>query len=132
MAKTKYWLSLLAVSVVLIAGSLAVSPIAIADDDDDDDDDNELSSLLCPAENVQHWATYSWEASRTITHPTLPSIGAGILEIQVPSDENYSGKGVVVAKLTELGYLTSTSGPLGPSDISRAVPTGNSSTICAE
>jgi len=42
MIKTKYWLSILAISVVLIAGSLAVSPIAIADDDDDDDDDNEI------------------------------------------------------------------------------------------
>ncbi len=41
MTKTKYWLSLLAVSVVLIAGSLAFSPIAIAGDDDDDDDDIE-------------------------------------------------------------------------------------------
>ena len=41
MTKTKYWLSILAVSVVLIAGSLAVSPIAIADDDDDDDDDEQ-------------------------------------------------------------------------------------------
>jgi len=39
MTRTKYWLSLLAISVVLVAGSLAVSPIAIADDDDDDDDD---------------------------------------------------------------------------------------------
>jgi len=42
MTKTKYWLSILAISVVLIAGSLAVSPVAIADDDDDDDDDNEI------------------------------------------------------------------------------------------
>jgi len=33
-------LSILAISVVLVAGSLAVSPIAIADDDDDDDDDD--------------------------------------------------------------------------------------------
>ena len=41
MDKTKYWLSILAISVVLIAGSLAMSPIAIADDDDDDDDDDE-------------------------------------------------------------------------------------------
>jgi len=38
MIKTKYWLSILAISVVLIAGSLAVSPIAIADDDNGDDD----------------------------------------------------------------------------------------------
>jgi len=38
MTKTKYWLSLLAISVVLVAGSLAVSPVANADDDDDDDE----------------------------------------------------------------------------------------------
>jgi len=43
MTKTKYWLSLLAISVVLVAGSLAMSPIAIAGDDDDDDD-NEVSA----------------------------------------------------------------------------------------
>ncbi len=42
MTKTKYWLSLLAISVVLVAGSLAVSPIAIADDDDDDDSEGEF------------------------------------------------------------------------------------------
>jgi len=36
MGKTKYWLSILAIAVVLIAGSLAVGPIAIADDDDDE------------------------------------------------------------------------------------------------
>ena len=38
MIKTEYWLSILAISVVLVAGSLVVSPIAIADDDDDDDE----------------------------------------------------------------------------------------------
>ena len=41
MTNTKYWLSLLAISVVLVAGSLTVSPVAIADDDDDDDDDDD-------------------------------------------------------------------------------------------
>jgi len=41
MTKTKFWLSLLAISVVLVAGSLAVSPIAVADEDDEDDDDDE-------------------------------------------------------------------------------------------
>ena len=30
MTKTKYWLSILAISVVLIAGSIAVNPIALA------------------------------------------------------------------------------------------------------
>jgi len=37
MTKTKYWLSFLAISVVLIAGSLAVSPVAFAGDDEDDE-----------------------------------------------------------------------------------------------
>ena len=40
MTKPKYWLSILALSVVLIAGSLAVGPVAIADDDDDDNGDD--------------------------------------------------------------------------------------------
>jgi len=52
MTKTKYWLSLLAISVVLVAGSLAVSPIAIAEDDDDDDgDDNERVSVTTQLTN---------------------------------------------------------------------------------
>ncbi len=41
MTKTIFWLSILAISVVLIAGSLAVSPIAVAGGDDDDDDDDD-------------------------------------------------------------------------------------------
>ena len=52
MIKTKYWLSVLAISVVLIAGSLAVIPIAIADDDDDDDeddDDDDNAGVQCAA-----------------------------------------------------------------------------------
>ena len=35
MIRTKFWLSILAISVVLIAGSLAVSPIAVAGGDDE-------------------------------------------------------------------------------------------------
>ena len=43
MTRTKFWSSFLAISVVLIASFLAVSPIAIADDvDDDDGEDEEL------------------------------------------------------------------------------------------
>ena len=52
MIKTKYWLSILAISVVLIAGSLAVSPIAIADDDDDDDDDDKIVITGTPGDDV--------------------------------------------------------------------------------
>jgi len=39
MIRTKYWLSVLAISVILLTGSLANTPVALADEDDDDDDD---------------------------------------------------------------------------------------------
>ncbi len=42
MTNTKHWLSIVAIAAVLIAGSLVVSPIAIADDDDDDDNENNV------------------------------------------------------------------------------------------
>ena len=48
MGKTKYWVSVLAVSVVLLAGSLAINPIAIADDDDDDDDEGFIPPVSPP------------------------------------------------------------------------------------
>ena len=46
MIRTKYWLSILAIAAVLITGSLAVSPIAIADDDDDDDEEVDVEYEL--------------------------------------------------------------------------------------
>jgi hypothetical protein len=45
MIKTKYWFSVMAVSVVLLTGSLVISPIAVADDDDDDDDRKKPKTL---------------------------------------------------------------------------------------
>ena len=89
---------------------------------------------MCPAENIQYWATYLFVPSGTITHPTLPSLPNifQVLEIQVPSDQVYSRNGVVIARLTELGYLDATSQPLDISDIQDAQPTGTSSTICVE
>ncbi len=38
MTKTKLWLSIFALSSVLLMGTIAIQPIAFADDDDDDDD----------------------------------------------------------------------------------------------
>ena len=52
MTKTKFWLSILAISVVLVAGSLAVSPIAIADDDDEEDDDKDDDKRKRPKEVI--------------------------------------------------------------------------------
>ena len=46
MTSKTYWLSIVAISAVLITGSLAVSPIAIADDDDDDDDDDDGDATM--------------------------------------------------------------------------------------
>ena len=89
------------------------------------------SNPVCPAENVQHWNTFSWDTVQIIRHPTLPSIGGGYLEIQVPTDKNYSDKGFVVARLTELGYLDSQNNPLTTSNIDTATA-GSSSMICAE
>jgi len=48
MTITKYWLSIVAIAAVLIAGSLAISPIAIADDDDDDDDGDDTGAKTNP------------------------------------------------------------------------------------
>ena len=47
MTNTIFWFTMMAIAAVLIAGSLAVSPIAIAGDDDDDDGGG-TQTLLCP------------------------------------------------------------------------------------
>ena len=46
MTKTKYWLSIVAIAVVLIAGSIAINPVAIADDDDDDEVEASIEAEL--------------------------------------------------------------------------------------
>ncbi len=118
--------TILIISAVFVASILAITAFEA--------EAKPPSSAICPAENVQHWATYSWVSTGTITHPTLPSISGGtqVLEIQVTSDEVYTSKGVVLAKLIELGYLDEISQPLVLTDISSVFPFGTSSTICAE
>jgi len=143
MTKTKFWLSILAISVVLIAGSLAVSPIAIADDDDDDDV-VPAGQVACPAENVQHWDKILFQIAlgagdRSVVHPTLPTLvqtsRVHEIIIQVPTDRASTIQDLVADRLNELGYLreTSTPGqlfPLGPSNITYIDV--EYSTICAE
>jgi len=73
MNKTKYWLSLLAISVVLVAGSLAVSPIAIADDDDDDDD-NEADFTLFTS-RTDDFVTCSGDDDPFIIHIMATNVG---------------------------------------------------------
>ena len=74
MTKTKYWLSILAISVVLVAGSLAVSPIAIADDDDDDDS-NDVVVMTC-ADNFAVFEIQVINAESSANAPAI-TIGAG-------------------------------------------------------
>ncbi len=91
------------------------------------------SKVACPAENTQHWGTFSLTPSGTMTHPTLSSIdGISFLEVQVPSDQSYVVKETVLAGLIELGYLDEISQSLDITDIASALSTGNSYAICAE
>jgi len=94
----------------------------------------QAQSIACPAANVQHWATFSWQASGTITHLTLPPVSGQLrlLEVQVSPDEVYKKEEVVLARLIELGYVDSTSQPLVQTDIQAVSVLGTSSTICAE
>jgi len=119
------------ITILAISAVFAVSMIAITTFEVEAIKPTQESASVCPAENVQHWNTFSWDTVQIIRHPTLPSIGGGYLEIQVPTDKNYSDKGFVVARLTELGYLDSQNNPLTTSNIDTATA-GSSSMICAE
>ena len=91
------------------------------------------SKVACPAENVQHWGSFKVSPSAgAITHPTLPSIvSVTFLEAQVPSDQAYVDKEVVLARLIELGYLDATGGTLELSEFSAGAQQ-NTSIICAQ
>jgi len=79
MIKTKYWLSILAVSVVLIAGSLAVSPIAIADDDDDDDDNGPTSPPASPPPLPPYTSIVSSSVTRGSEETTFKITTGGVI-----------------------------------------------------
>ena len=99
MIKTKYWLSVLAISVVLLTGSLAISPIAVADDDDDDDDDDDsdnsqtyyVAELTVPAGQDLFSETVLCDEGDIATgggvKVTHPGLGR-YLENQFPHTEN--------------------------------------------
>jgi len=145
MTKTKFWLSILAISVVLIAGSLAVSPIAIASDDDDEDDEDDdetkppkevivantepipvtgsiSANPVCPAENVQHWMNFSVQVVNPLIHATEPDIPVTFIYVQVPRDgsELYHvelKQQNTADRLNELGYTQTDGTPVESSDI---------------
>jgi len=105
MIRTKFWLSILAISVVLIAGSLAVSPIAIADDDDDDDDDDD-NGLLSGA------GISTYTKSQTIT----TTGGANIFSVSVMCDPGdiATGGGASIPNPPTTDTNVRTSEPIGP------------------
>ena len=84
MTKTKYWLSLLAISVVLVAGTLAVSPVAIAvGDKKDNKDSKERVSVITQLTNsgdggvtVLLDTTGSGFLSKVHVAATLPAVGS--------------------------------------------------------
>jgi len=129
---------ILALSASFIAGTMVAGNIVFADDTDGQNSllDQILSAIqgqepVCPAENVQHWTTYSWGSSVEFEHQSLPSVSDGTLEVQVPSDQSYTGPEVVANTLNELGYSKSGSTIL-PQDLSNAFIATASGVICAE
>jgi len=85
------------------------------------------SSAICPAENVQHW--YSWTFStggdNQFIHPTLPTLTAGIfynIKVSTSSNEVVEAAQAVPDQLTEIGYaaqntITGVISPIDPDTI---------------
>jgi len=119
-------IAILAIGAVFAVSMIAITAIEV--------EAKPPAQSICPAANVQHWGTFSWQASGTITHPTLPPISGPhrLLEIQVSTDEAYKKEDVVLARLIELGYVDATSQPLVLTDIQSVSALGTSSLICAE
>jgi len=76
MTKTKSWLSILAISVVLVAGTLALSPTAIPSDGDPDDvhDDDKLERTAKP-DDVHDDDKLERTAKPEIKHSTIEETG---------------------------------------------------------
>jgi len=114
MIKTKYWLSLLAISVVLVAGSLAVSPIAIAGDDEDDDDEDDKASLddvLAALGNLQSDVD-GIDTSGLATQSSVDDVLAALGNLQSDVDDLKTQH--VISKNILCGIATSPDGCLGP------------------
>jgi len=106
MTKTIFWLSILAISVVLIAGSLAVSPIAIAggdDDDDDDDDGGGTNVILQKLDQIIAIITSIFTEVTNIEGKLDGTVASKITEIDTEVT-NIEGKldGTVASKITEI------------------------------
>ena len=128
----------LVIFVSFVTGTMVAGNFVFADPEDSQNSllDQILGAIqaqepVCPAENVQHWATYQWGSGILFIHPTLPSVDSGSLEVQVPSDRSYTGPEVVANTLNELGYSNSGS-PILPSDVPGSFLANSMGVICAE
>ena len=107
MIKKTFWLSVLAISVVLLAGSLAVSPIAIAGDDEDDDDEDDKASLddvLAALGNLQSDVD-GIDTSGLATQSSVDDVLAALGNLQSDVDDIKSEQ--VVSKKILCGIATS-------------------------
>jgi len=130
MTKTKFWLSILAISVVLVAGSLAVSPIAIADDDDE----QPTQGVACPAENVQHWTAVIFQPNSILNHPTFGQLFTQLSDykfITNPTEEPKDLREEIADSLNEDGWQKAGNNPVQGSDIGSVIAI-NAYSICAE
>ena len=128
----------LVISVSFVAGTMVAGNYVFADPEDSQNSllDQVIGAIqsqepVCPAENVQHWATYQWESGISFIHPTLPSVESGSLEVQVPSDRSYTGPEVVANTLNELGYSNSGS-PILPVNVAGSFLANNMGVICVD
>jgi len=93
------------------------------------------SQEACPAENVQHWETWSFQYNAELTHltnPTIPTNQLQVLKFKVDPTVPYWSKAKIVDRLNELGYTDSVTG-----GIPNTSNLGNnffesSTTICAQ
>jgi len=122
MTKTKFWLSILAISVVLIAGSIAVSPIAIADGDDDDE---EQLSFAHDKDDDDEELSFEWDPDDSSSDPNnLIVISGSFTRMGLRSDTttdvsgDFSGK--LIGKIKNISETTVTT-EVGTTTISTTV-----------
>ena len=129
-------ITILAISAVFAVSMIAITALEV--------EAKPPSSAICPAENVQHW--YSWTftigGDNQFIHPTLATLTTTIgynLKVSTSSDEVVESRQAVVDQLTEIGYEAENTitGVIGPIDIDTIglSALGNPtlySTICAE
>jgi len=118
MTKTISWLSIMAIAAVLIAGLIAVNPVAIADDDDDDNGDD-VDLIVTETVNLQGKLRSGDFKLLIDTTPVVFDTGHAALK--VPCDENGD---------TTLAILAGIAPNVAPIDLDFVAPLSNPGTWC--